>query len=213
MPKIKKLRQYFAAARTNPYGNGEQTQVKGATSDSAQPPVLTKKERLLQRLAEQHGKGPKASKRKGDEALSDIEASLPAAVARPAALAIKTNKMKKAVAIRETERMKLVQQHPLFISNPLDAVKQHLQQMMASKTAALNNNGNGVGGASSNSKNASDKGKKSAREKGQMTVDESDDEDDMTGGGAGGGGVADWDSNKAMKMKKKKKQKNVKMEE
>jgi len=34
---------------------------------------------------------------------------------KPAATSINTNKMKKVVAIREAERIKLVQQHPMFI--------------------------------------------------------------------------------------------------
>jgi len=40
-----------------------------------------------------------------------------------------TNKMKKNVALREVERMKLVQAHPMYQSNPLDAIKNHLAHM------------------------------------------------------------------------------------
>ena len=41
--------------------------------------------------------------------------------------------MKKTVAIRETQRMKLVQQHPAFIENPIASINLHLQQMIANK--------------------------------------------------------------------------------
>lgn len=43
---------------------------------------------------------------------------------------LKSNKMKKSVAVREAARMKLVQQHPMFQADPLQAVNMHLQQMM-----------------------------------------------------------------------------------
>ena len=42
---------------------------------------------------------------------------------------IKSNKLRKAVAIRETQRMRLVQQDPLFLLDPIAATTQHLQQM------------------------------------------------------------------------------------
>jgi len=41
--------------------------------------------------------------------------------------------MKKVVAIREAARIKLVQQHPLFIQDPINAVKNHIQQMIQKK--------------------------------------------------------------------------------
>eukprot|EP00607_Mallomonas_marina_P004168 CAMPEP_0182427438 /NCGR_PEP_ID=MMETSP1167-20130531/17174_1 /TAXON_ID=2988 /ORGANISM="Mallomonas Sp, Strain CCMP3275" /LENGTH=107 /DNA_ID=CAMNT_0024609667 /DNA_START=193 /DNA_END=516 /DNA_ORIENTATION=- len=43
----------------------------------------------------------------------------------------KSNKSKKAIAMRETERMKLVQQHPSFQSDPLAAMKSHIQQLVS----------------------------------------------------------------------------------
>jgi hypothetical protein len=46
-----------------------------------------------------------------------------------AGVPVLTNKMKKNVALREVERMKLVQAHPLYQSNPLDAIKNHLAHM------------------------------------------------------------------------------------
>jgi len=68
--------------------------------------------------------------------LSELESSLPAAsdVVRPAAgQSVKTNKLKKTLAVRETARMKLVQQHPAFVENPIDAVKKHIEHMLAMK--------------------------------------------------------------------------------
>jgi hypothetical protein len=68
--------------------------------------------------------------------LSELESSLPAAsdVVRPAAAqSVKTNKLKKTLAVRETQRMKLVQQHPAFVENPIDAVKKHIEHMLAMK--------------------------------------------------------------------------------
>lgn len=53
---------------------------------------------------------------------------------RPAAGSIiKSNKMKKCVAVREAARMKLVQQHPSFLENPISAITLHLQQMLKKK--------------------------------------------------------------------------------
>ncbi len=44
--------------------------------------------------------------------------------------AISTNKLKKEVAIRESNRIKQVQKHPSFQENPINAIQQHLQQMV-----------------------------------------------------------------------------------
>lgn len=55
-------------------------------------------------------------------------------IIKPAAMSvIRTNKMKKEVAVREAARMKLVLQHPTFQANPFDAINQHLTQMLNSK--------------------------------------------------------------------------------
>ncbi len=56
------------------------------------------------------------------------------AIIKPAAdTSMKSNKMKKAVAVREAARMKLVQQHPAFKENPIAAINLHLQQMISNK--------------------------------------------------------------------------------
>ena len=46
---------------------------------------------------------------------------------------IKSNKLRKAVAIRETQRMRLVQQDPLFLLDPIAATTQHLLQIASNK--------------------------------------------------------------------------------
>lgn len=71
--------------------------------------------------------------------LSELESSLPAAndVIRPAAaVSVRTNKLKKTLAVRETARMQLVQQHPAFVQDPLAAVTKHIQHMLAMKAGA-----------------------------------------------------------------------------
>lgn len=64
---------------------------------------------------------------------ASASASASSVIVKPALIAIKRSKMKKSVAIREAERMKLVQQHPQFISNPLDAVRMHIEQTIRMK--------------------------------------------------------------------------------
>ena len=71
--------------------------------------------------------------------LSELESSLPTAndVIRPAAAeSVRTNKLKKTLAVRETARMQLVQQHPAFVQDPLAAVTKHIEHMLAMKSAA-----------------------------------------------------------------------------
>jgi hypothetical protein len=87
-------------------------------------------------------------KKKGDEKkpmLSEFETGLKQQIAEKgesdsirasAASQITSNKMKKSIAMREAARMKLVQEHPAFQANPLDAVHKHLEQMLAMKTNA-----------------------------------------------------------------------------
>lgn len=55
-------------------------------------------------------------------------------VIRSSALSvIKSNKMKKDIAVREATRMKLVQNHPAFKTDPIKALKAHLEQMTSIK--------------------------------------------------------------------------------
>lgn len=73
--------------------------------------------------------------------LSELEATLPTEnneIVRPAALPAKTNKIKKSIAVRETQRMKLVEEHPSFKADPLLAMKTHIEHMIALKTQQKN---------------------------------------------------------------------------
>lgn len=57
---------------------------------------------------------------------------------------ITSNKLKKEVAIRESNRIKAVQAHPVFQENPIAAIHQHLQQLLAQQPppASSNNHNN-----------------------------------------------------------------------
>ena len=83
---------------------------------------------------------PKTPKQKPFQSLlSELESTIVSesptttAMIRPAAITLKSNKIKKSVAIRESQRMKLVEQHPNFIANPLQAMRAHIEQMIALK--------------------------------------------------------------------------------
>lgn len=71
--------------------------------------------------------------------LSSLESSLPSNTqgepVRPSAAAPLSNKMKGKVAVREVERMRLVQQHPSFQKDPLAAIKYHIEHMMTVKNS------------------------------------------------------------------------------
>lgn len=79
--------------------------------------------------------------------------------------AISTNKLKKEVAIRESTRIKQIQQHPSFQENPINAIQQHLQQLVGktltatpSQSTNSSNDGNVASKkASNNSSNSSNK--------------------------------------------------------
>lgn len=42
---------------------------------------------------------------------------------------IKSNKQKKAIAVQESNRFKMIQNHQSFLNNPLEAISQHLQNI------------------------------------------------------------------------------------
>lgn len=71
---------------------------------------------------------------------SDLESSLPQKddVIRPSAVAPRTNKMKGKVAVREVERMRLIQEHPSFKQDPLSALKFHIEHMVTVQTSSSN---------------------------------------------------------------------------
>ena len=46
---------------------------------------------------------------------------------------VKSNKMKHRTAVRETEHFKAVLEHPAYVSNPLQAIKQHLENTIGKR--------------------------------------------------------------------------------
>lgn len=63
-------------------------------------------------------------------AISDALDTLPETAEPPAAMretVVKSNKMKHKTAVKEAEHLKLVLQHPAYQSNPLAAIKTHLE--------------------------------------------------------------------------------------
>eukprot|EP01036_Dinobryon_divergens_P026530 gene26527-35197_t len=68
-----------------------------------------------------------------DASGEQTEAACKVSIIPAASCMIKSNKVRKAVAIRETQRMRLVQQNPLFLLDPIAAATLHLQQMAGNK--------------------------------------------------------------------------------
>ena len=161
MPKIQKLRKYRTAKQASDQylGAGSSaTEVAevGANEQTAEPQEESlskgqkkrrqKRASLMVKLgmvAPDLKYSAVAAKKEKKDAfkalLSELESSLPAAadVIRPAAaMSVRTNKLKKTLAVRETQRMKLVQQHPAFVEDPLGAVRKHIEHMLAMKSNA-----------------------------------------------------------------------------
>jgi hypothetical protein len=87
----------------------------------------------------------------GEEAQS-LDAQLQ--LLAPSSSAITSNKLKKQVAIREATRLKVVQQHPVFLEDPLSAIQKHLQ-LITGKTVSdiLNNSHNANNNTNNSNKN------------------------------------------------------------
>ena len=148
MPKIQKLRKNRIASQSDPYTATPLDSAKDESATSNADDKLSKgqKKRQLRNkkvmrqlgLAQPEGFKQPTKKAKNDFSflLSELESSLPNSednTIKPAAGPLKTNKMKKSVAIRETQRMKLVQQHPSFISDPFSAMQKHIEHMISAK--------------------------------------------------------------------------------
>ena len=161
MPKIQKLRKYRTAKQSSDQylgagSNTAETAAVGANDQTAAPQEESlskgqkkrrqKRASLMVKLgmvAPDLKYSAAAAKKEKKDAfnalLSELESSLPAAsdVIRPAAaVSVRTNKLKKTLAVRETQRMKLVQQHPAFVEDPLAAVQKHIEHMLAMKSGA-----------------------------------------------------------------------------
>lgn len=101
---------------------------------------LEKKQHVLRKLgkaelglkaaaAEQQQQGQQQAVLRLD-AISDALDTLPEHAERPATVretVVKSNKMKHKTAVKEAEHLKLVLQHPAYQSNPLAAIKTHLE--------------------------------------------------------------------------------------
>ncbi len=161
MPKVQKLRKHVLAH--NPYKTTESSKSNvvihkdsKTTNAGSEDKVLSKgqkkrlqkKERVMTKfgLISPVFQSLKMKKQEEHNALySELESNLKHSlvsdesnngVIKPAAdTSMKSNKMKKSVAVREAARMKLVQQHPSFIENPIAAINLHLQQMISNKLA------------------------------------------------------------------------------
>ena len=135
-----KLRQHGVVKTTAKSSSSvkENTVLKNKV-ESKKGKKLDKKNKFLLRLETQKSRRGESST---SSMLSQLEATLKPVSddkkdnIRPASLStIKSNNMKKTVAIRESERLKLVQQHPQFIANPIEAVRMHINHMISMKTA------------------------------------------------------------------------------
>jgi hypothetical protein len=105
------------------------------TLSRGQKKRLEKKTRFLnakRRLDAYSAALSKAATAQSGFLFSELESSLPKKedVVRPSASAPRTNKMKGRVAVREVERMRLIQQHPAFQRDPLAALRAHLEHVV-----------------------------------------------------------------------------------
>jgi hypothetical protein len=158
MPKIQKLRKFKVASQSASYDlpstNETRTEdnLRDEENEGEKKVILSRGQRKRQekreRVLTKMGVVPlknmktgvektKAPKQKPFQALlSELEATIVSdnsATIRPAAVTLKSNKIKKSVAIRESQRMKLVEQHPNFIADPLQAMRAHIEQMISLK--------------------------------------------------------------------------------
>lgn len=154
MPKVQKLRKYRASKQSSDEvlgaakeklskGNdGENTDNDTRALSKGQKKRRQKRASVMVKLGKMEPNlkfSASAKKEKRDifnSMLSELESSLPttnSSDVRPAAVSAKSNKLKKSLAVRETQRMKLVQQHPAFVENATEAVRKHIEHMLATK--------------------------------------------------------------------------------
>ena len=151
MPKIQKLRKhkveskpYVAKSDSKPSSSAAISNTVGSTGTK---PLLSRGQKKRQQRKErisnvkamiENSNNGVSKKSPVTFMFSDLEKSLPqnTEIIRPSALAPKSNKMKGKVAVREVERMKLIQDHPSFKQDPLAAIKYHIEHMVAHQTEA-----------------------------------------------------------------------------
>ena len=140
MGKLKKLRQHRVVKTNIKSSPTIESPVTKNKVISKKGKKLDKKNKFIKHLEAQKSRSGVTT---SSSLLSQLEATLKPTneskkdIIRPAGLStIKSNSMKKTVAIRESERLRLVQQHPQFIANPIEAVRMHINHMISMKEAA-----------------------------------------------------------------------------
>lgn len=154
--KVKRITKLSAVI-----GNAKRTNdaVKGKEETPRISKVLKKKLNIKNKVLMKHGKlvNPTLRTKSVEESLGESEkkmikvdrsklfTSLEADIAatkgvniQPAASQM-NNKLQKSVAVREVERMKLVQSSAVYQSNPLDAIKSHLESIANAKKEKISN--------------------------------------------------------------------------
>lgn len=129
-------------------GQGASTLGTGGGMSRGQRKRLERKQHVFQKLGKweapvvtaQKLKSKKREKRdKEDGLLSELERTLKGSEAsgadiKPAAASVVTsNKMKREIALREAQRMRLVQEHPAFLADPFAAMRMHIEQSLVLK--------------------------------------------------------------------------------
>jgi hypothetical protein len=149
MPKVQKLRKHATKTLSNPYPTDSSKRASGADGKTV---VLSRgqRKRQIKRGRREEFKQELKSKLAAQAHLpesstflfSSLESSLPDPdhVVHPSATGTsRSNKMAGKVAVREVERMRLVQDLPSFQQNPLDTVRFHIEQMVTLKQRQLQN--------------------------------------------------------------------------
>lgn len=141
MVKLKKLRAKTTVKSTNKSVAPKQTIAAAGSTDKSsmsrgQRKRLEKTAKVMRKKGVVIKSAEKSGKNDNKHMFSEIESSLcEDSNVRPAACNASNvnNKIMKTVAIREVERMKLVQQHPQFVQDPIATMKAHFTQMVAAQ--------------------------------------------------------------------------------
>ena len=155
MPKVQKLKRQRLVNVATPYPKLDPKQIEQSSSDGLNLSKGQKRRQLRNnQVLRKLGKDSTFTMKQNDDPvknkkvdfallLNELESSLPIQMEsekyEKAIASIRTNKMKKTVAVRETERMKLVQQHPAFQSDPIAAMKSHIEMLVSSSKPAIKN--------------------------------------------------------------------------
>eukprot|EP01041_Mallomonas_annulata_P007643 gene7643-15650_t len=145
MPKILKTKRQRLTSHSTPYPESTKPDAELSTNDpklsKGQKKRRLRNNQVLSKLGKNDilnlKKAPKDDGKKENKLallLGELEASLPETevenIDSKQKPLFKSNKTKKTIAMRETERMRLVQQHPAFQIDPLAAMKSHIEQLV-----------------------------------------------------------------------------------